>query len=100
MFIPANWPVKRIGAWSTLLAARAIENQMAVCGVNRVGRDPHLDYPGRSAIHDALGEPVASGDASEGLVVGDVDLAGLRAWRTRFPALKDRRPEIYPELAR
>ncbi|HEY3271719.1 MAG TPA: nitrilase-related carbon-nitrogen hydrolase, partial [Geothrix sp.] len=38
VFIPANWPQRRIAAWSTLLAARAIENQMAVCGVNRVGR--------------------------------------------------------------
>ena len=100
VFVPANWPARRISAWSTLLAARAIENQMAVCGVNRVGRDPHLEYPGRSAIHDAFGEAVATGDATEGLVIGDIDLAQLRAWRERFPALKDRRPEIYSALER
>lgn len=98
VFVPANWPARRISAWSTLLAARAIENQMAVCGVNRVGRDPHLDYPGRSAIHDCFGESVAMGDATEGLVVGDIDLVQLRAWRKRFPALRDRRPEVYTTL--
>jgi predicted amidohydrolase len=98
IFVPANWPRRRISAWSTLLAARAIENQMAICGVNRVGRDPHLDYPGRSAIHDAFGEVVAMGDDQEGLVVGDLDLGKLRAWRERFPALRDRRPEIYSLL--
>ncbi len=98
VFLPANWPRRRISAWRTLLAARAIENQMAVCGVNRVGRDPHIEYPGRSAIHDAFGEVIAVGDATEGLVVGDIDLAPLRAWRERFPALKDRRPEIYAGL--
>jgi len=98
VFIPANWPARRISAWSTLLAARAIENQMAVCGVNRVGRDPQLDYPGRSAIHDGFGEVIAVGDASEGLVIGDIDLAQLRAWRERFPALRDRRPEVYRTL--
>jgi predicted amidohydrolase len=95
VFVPANWPARRISAWSTLLAARAIENQMAVCGVNRVGRDPHLDYPGRSAIHDCFGEAIVLGDAAEGLVVGDIDLEKLRAWRKRFPALRDRRPEVY-----
>jgi predicted amidohydrolase len=98
VFVPANWPLRRISAWSTLLAARAIENQMAVCGVNRVGRDPHLEYPGRSAIHDAFGEVIAQGGATEGIVVGDIDLPRLRAWRDRFPALKDRRPEVYRHL--
>ncbi len=99
VFVPANWPARRISAWSTLLAARAIENQLAVCGVNRVGQDAlGLDYPGRSAIHDCFGEVVAAGDANEGLVVGDIDLARLRAWRERFPALKDRRPDLYPTL--
>ena len=99
VFVPANWPVKRIAAWSALLAARAIENQLALCGVNRVGRDPQgLDYPGRSAIHDGFGAVVASGGAAAGLVIGDINLDQLRAWRERFPAWKDRRPEIYPTL--
>ena len=98
VFVPANWPARRISAWSTLLAARAIENQVAICGVNRVGRDPHLEYPGKSAIHDCFGEVVAAGNATEGLVVGNIDLAQLRAWRERFPALRDRRPEVYGHL--
>lgn len=99
VFVAANWPARRISAWSTLLAARAIENQLAICGVNRVGRDAlGLDYPGCSVIHDCFGAVVAAGDATEGLVIGDIDLAQLRAWRERFPALKDRRPEIYPRL--
>jgi omega-amidase len=98
VFLPANWPVRRISAWSTLLAARAIENQLALCGANRVGRDPLVEYPGKSAIHDCLGEAVVLGDASEGVLVGDIDLGKQRAWRDRFPALKDRRPEVYGRL--
>ena len=98
VFVPANWPARRISAWSTLLAARAIENQLAVCGVNRVGRDPQLEYPGRSAIHDCFGELMALGDATEGPVIGDIKLDQLRAWRERFPALSDRRPEVYRGL--
>ncbi len=98
VFLPANWPLRRIDAWSTLLAARAIENQMAICGVNRVGRDLLAEYPGRSALLDPFGVAAASGGPEEGLVVGDVDLARLRAWRARFPALQDRRPDLYPRL--
>ena len=98
VFLPANWPVRRIDAWSTLLAARAIESQMAVCGVNRVGRDPQAEYPGRSAILDPFGVPIATGGSEEGLVVGEIDLTKLRAWRERFPALQDRRPEVYGRL--
>jgi predicted amidohydrolase len=52
----ANWPEKRVLHWKTLLAARAIENQSYVIGVNRVGKDGKaLDYSGDSAVIDALG---------------------------------------------
>jgi predicted amidohydrolase len=97
-FVLANWPSRRAAHWSTLLAARAIENQMAVCGVNRVGSDPHVDYPGLSAVHDARGEVLAWGGAAEQLVVADVDLADVDAWRAQFPALRDRRPDVYARL--
>src|SRR6478672_3529048 len=46
----ANWPRARELHWLTLLQARAIENQAIVVGVNRCGRDPHVDYSGRSVI--------------------------------------------------
>src|SRR5690606_10159959 len=53
----ANWPTPRIGAWDTLLKARAIENMAYCIGVNRVGQDKTgHDYPGHSAVYDALGE--------------------------------------------
>ena len=35
----ANWPTPREEVWSTLLKARAIENQCFVLGANRVGTD-------------------------------------------------------------
>lgn len=98
VFVPANWPSKRAAHWSALLAARAIENQMVVCGINRVGRDPNVEYPGLTVIHDAKGEALARGDDRPGLVVADVDFAEVRAWRAQFPALRDRRPEVYGTL--
>lgn len=53
----ANWPEKRSQAWTTLLQARAIENQCYVIGVNRVGEDGNgIYHSGDSMIIDPLGE--------------------------------------------
>lgn len=98
VFVPANWPTRRAMHWSTLLAARAIENMFVVCGINRAGRDPNVEYPGLSVIHDVRGELLAQGDGREQLVSADVDFADLRAWRATFPALRDRRPDVYARL--
>lgn len=47
----ANWPVSRELHWRTLLAARAIENQVYAIGVNRVGTDPNgLVFAGASRL--------------------------------------------------
>lgn len=59
----ANWPIKRITAWDTLLKARAIENMVYCAGVNRVGLDGNgYEYSGHSAVFDVLGKQVSTKD--------------------------------------
>ncbi len=94
----ANWPVARIEHWTALLAARAIENQCYVIGINRTGIDPHLVYNGRSAIFDWHGRPVAQLGDEVGLVTAELDLAGLTHYRQQFPFLADLRGKFLPEL--
>ena len=66
----ANWPVKRIKAWDTLLKARAIENMSYTIGVNRTGVDANnYSYSGNSLIVDYLGEEVSSLPKNKGGVV-------------------------------
>jgi len=111
----ANWPAARRAHWSTLLAARAIENQAYVLGVNRVGEGGGLSYDGGSTLLDPWGAVVAEagvvggegiadavGGADAGvaedavrLVAGAVDAAAVAEARARFSALADRRPEVY-----
>ena len=56
----ANWPVKRIKAWDTLLKARAIENMSYIIGVNRTGTDTNnYEYSGNSLIIDCLGKELS-----------------------------------------
>ncbi len=84
----ANWPAVRVDHWVTLLRARAIENLAYVIGVNRIGRDPHNEYPGRSLVVDPRGEVVFDAAEREGVFEPELDHAGRRAWREEFPALR------------
>ena len=87
----ANWPSPRAEHWRTLLRARAIENLAYVFAVNRAGPDPHLDYPGRSAVISPKGEVLAEMDGAEGVQSVPIDPAEPKCWRSEFPVLADRR---------
>ena len=89
--VVANWPAKRRLHWSTLLRARAIENQAYVVGVNRVGSGGGLDYCGDSAIIDPLGEVLATGAGGETVLLADLDAAHVASTRSHFRFLQDRR---------
>ena len=86
----ASWPTPRVGAWSALLVARAIENQCYVAGVNRVGKDPACEYSGGSVIIDPYGRALATcADNTECEATAEIDMEALEAFREKFPVLKD-----------
>lgn len=87
----ACWPKARAAHWRALLIARAIENQAFVLGVNRTGRDPTLEYAGGSLVVGPTGELLGELGAEEAVLSVELDVAGLRAWREKFPAWRDRR---------
>ena len=90
MLLVANWPVRRIHHWSTLLEARAIENQSCVVGLNRVGKDGHgLYYPGASAVHGPMGETVVKLGDEDVCQLVELDLDDVRKARSRFPFQED-----------
>ncbi len=89
--VSANWPSIRVEHWRALLRARAIENQAYVLGVNRVGRDRELDYPGASALIDPVGVTVFGGGDRAAVLSAEMDPGAVRATRQNFPFLADRR---------
>ncbi|MAY83910.1 MAG: amidohydrolase [Flavobacteriales bacterium] len=83
----ANWPSPRATAWSKLLMARAIENQVYVAAVNRIGRDEkQIDYIGGSAVIDAKGDALweAANNTEESVTI-EIDKDSLDAFRKKFP---------------
>ena len=94
----ANWPERRAHAWRTLLAARAIDCQAYVLGVNRVGEGDGHPYRGDSTLLDPWGAVVDTLPKDQGVVSGDVDAAVVAKARERFSFLSDRRPEVYRKI--
>ena len=95
----ANWPEKRIYHWRALLVARAIENQMFMIGVNRIGEDGNgLSYVKSSLVVAPNGEiihPVSAGDEFD---VYDFDETMTMQYRLEFPTLRDNNFNLYNKL--
>jgi len=87
----ANWPAARSSAWTSLLVARAHENQCFVVGVNRIGKDGNgIEYNGNSVIISPKGEILVSfkkGEEAMKTVV--IDKTELDDFRAKFGPLDD-----------
>ena len=87
----ANWPIKRIDAWDTLLKARAIENQCYTIGVNRIGEDGNgVSFNGHSQVHDAFGNALVVLENEQNVFQIEIFLDDLRLKRRQMNFLKDR----------
>jgi predicted amidohydrolase len=91
--VSANWPEARRRHWTTLLSARAIENQAYVVGCNRVGSGGKLTYVGDSAVVSPMGDVLAFAAEVETTLLVDVDPERVAEVRERLPFLPDRRSE-------
>jgi omega-amidase len=85
----ANWPDTRIEHWRVLLKARAIENQCYVAGVNRVGDDPKLHYPGYSSVFDPMGKEIVSVENEQKVITAELNKEYVREVREKLPFLDD-----------
>ena len=95
VFLPSEWPHPRLSHWQTLVRARAIENQIFMLAVNRVGRDASNEFFGHSLVVDPWGEILVEGGEGEELITVELDLLKVQEARRNIPILRDRRPDVY-----
>lgn len=95
IFVVAEWPLKRVDHWRTLLQARAIENQVFIVACNRSGKDPNNQFAGHSMIIDPWGEILSEGTEAEEIVIADISLERVEQTRKTIPVFQDRRPSFY-----
>lgn len=87
----AKRPASRRTAWDALLAARAIENQSYVVGVNRAAAaqtDSTPVYAGGSAAYDACGNCLVQLGAQPECALIEIDTDALQRFRCAFPVLQ------------
>jgi len=74
----------------------AFQNQIFIAAVNRVGKEPTVEFIGGSFVVDPAGEVMARGPRDEEkLLLVDCDLSRIEEIRQARPFLRDRRPEVY-----
>lgn len=95
----ANWPVRRVDHWKTLLQARAIENQVYVIGVNRIGLDGNqLEYIESSHVFAPDGSMVNPTLLGKNLSMVEIEKMSVDKCRDEFPVRNDRRPALYKKF--
>lgn len=87
----ANWPKPRASAWSSLLPARAIENQAYVIGLNRIGQDGKgIEYSGDSVVIDPYGRKISDTEPEkESMETVTLSKQLLEEFRKKFPVAMD-----------
>ena len=86
----ANWPEKRSYAWKQLLIARAIENQVYLLGVNRVGKDGNeIQHSGDTSFVDFKGDVLWIKEYSEEVKTVTLSAEELIKFRRIFQFYKD-----------
>lgn len=94
-------PEHRQAAWDLVLRTRAYENGVFVVAANKVGAEGVRSHLGRSMIVDPRGTIlVEAGTRDPELIVQRIDLEEAELHRKVIPWWRNRRPELYGELAR
>lgn len=95
----ANWPEKRDQHWTCLLQARAIENQVFLAGVNRIGTDGNgISYSKSTNMIAPSGKIIEPIFTKEEIAVYDIDLKEVDTCRQNFPVKKDRQIDLYKRI--
>lgn len=101
VIVCAAFPKSRINHWRTLATARAIENQMYIIAVNRVGYEINTnggltEFGGNSMIVDPWGDVITETDnKTETVLNAEIDRQFLIETREKIPVISDRRDDIY-----
>jgi 5-aminopentanamidase len=84
---------------TTIVPARAYENQLYLAYANYCGTEREFEYCGLSCVAAPDGSDIARAGRSEELIIGELDHELLTASRHTATYLADRRPQLYAALS-
>jgi N-carbamoylputrescine amidase len=88
----------QVEAWTTIMRAHAIANNVFVVAVNRTGREGHLNFWGHSFVADPFGKILIQNETEESVNHLDIDLAEIESARRVWPFFRDRRVDAYGDI--
>jgi predicted amidohydrolase len=94
VFVTAAFP-SLLNHWRNMLYSRAVENQVFMVAVNRIGSHEEFRFFGHSTIIDPNGEILIEAGEVEVLLTCKLNLERVREAREKIFHLRQRRPEIY-----
>jgi N-carbamoylputrescine amidase len=98
--VAAATPKSAEKIWLAEMQAHAFSNVLYLACSNRCGREDSIDFLGRSFICDYRGSPVAqAGAEKDEIITADIDIEKARATRRESPFYRDRRPDLYRQIA-
>jgi predicted amidohydrolase len=86
--------------WTSAQVGHAVCNNVFVAAVNRVGREGPTTFWGGSFVADPCGRVLTQAGVAEEVVIVRCDLSQVRKMQKAWGFLKQRRPDVYPELTR
>ncbi len=85
LLVSAQWPKVRREHWLTLLRARAIENQIFVVGVNRLGQKGKIQFGGDSVVFGPWGDTLLHLDSKKQMGICDINFSDVQKIRKQYP---------------
>ncbi len=99
ILVPAAFPDPRSPHWNTLLAARAIENQLYVAAANRIGHGyDGKTYFGHSQLVDPWGVVLSRINSEERVVTASGDTSVIETVRRQITCYDDRMESSYGRI--
>ena len=87
--------------WQRAMVGHAVSNVVPVVAANRVGDEAEHTFYGSSFIVDHRGRPLAeAGRDTVETIYAELDLARATADRAGWGLFRDRRPDLYGDLAK
>jgi len=99
IFVPSAWRIQDYDIWDLNTRQRALENNIFIVGVNRVGKEADLHLFGNSRIIDPNGEIMMEAPRDEEtIIVKELDLSKISKYRNYYQYLKARRNDLYGDF--
>ncbi len=99
IFVPSAWRIEDYDIWDLNTKQRALENNLFICGVNRVGKEKDLHLFGNSRIVNPNGEiEKCAPKNEEAIVVKEIDISKVDKYRNYYKYLESRRNDLYGDF--